>query len=45
MTCVKRHVKANHKYLKNYDKTKLSVFIFPFDINGMYFAVQEDDKG
>ena len=43
-TCVKRHSKANHKYLKNYDPTKPSVFIMAFDINGMYSSVQEDEK-
>ena len=34
-TCTKRYAKANHNYLKNYDPTKPSVFIMPFDINGM----------
>ena len=39
-TSTVRYVKANHKYLKNYDPTKPSVFIIPFDINGMYSSVQ-----
>ena len=39
-TSTMRYVKANHKYLKNYDRTKPSVFIMPFDINGMYSSVQ-----
>lgn len=33
-TCVKRYAKATHKYLKDYDPTKPSVFIMAFDING-----------
>ena len=41
-TCPKRYAKANHKYLKSYDPSKPSVFIMPFDINGMYSSVQED---
>ena len=42
-TCPKRYFKANHKYLKNYDPTKPSAFIMPFDSNGMYSYVQEDE--
>ena len=32
----KRNVKANNKYMKNYDATKLSNFITYLDMNNLY---------
>ena len=39
-TCVSRYCKANHKYLKNYDPSKPSIFIFGKDFHGLYSAVE-----
>ena len=32
----KRHSKANDKYMKNYDPTKLSIYIPYLDMNNLY---------
>ena len=38
----KRYSKANNKYMKNYDSTKLSIYISYLDMNNLYGCGMSD---
>ena len=38
----KRYRKANNKYMKNYDSTKLSIYISYLDMNNLYGCGMSD---